>query len=78
VEVFNDVVRENKSSVNRIGKCGRKRKGDAALPSNKRKQPAYDAHNFLWYQKFVKAESTASSLRVKDDNISYLRAGKSI
>ena len=72
VEVFNDVViGENKSSANRLGNCGRKRKDDAALPSNKRKQPAHGAQSFLRYQELVKLESTAASLRVRDENWSY-------
>lgn len=78
VEVFHNVVSEKKSNANRLGKCGRKRKDDAALLSNKRKQPAHGADNFLRYQELVKAKSTASSLRVGDENWSYLRAGKSM
>ena len=68
VEVFDGVVGENKSSANRLGNCGRKRKDDAALPSNKRKQPAHGADSFLRYQELVKAESAAASLRVRDEN----------
>ncbi len=34
--------------------------------------------SFLWYQELVKAEAAATSLRVRDDNFSYLRAGKSM
>jgi hypothetical protein len=76
VEVFNDVVGENKSSANRIGKCGRKRKDGAALSFNKRKYPAHGADNFLRYQELVKAKSSATSLRGRDEKCSYLHAGK--
>jgi hypothetical protein len=56
VEDFQNVGSEKKSNANRLGKCGRKRKDDAALPSNKRKQPAHGAQSFLRYQELVKVE----------------------
>ncbi len=37
VEFIDDVVSATKSNTNRLGKCGRKRKDDDALPSNKLK-----------------------------------------
>jgi hypothetical protein len=79
VEAFvNVVIGENKSSANRLGNCGWKRKDDAALPSNKRKQPAHGANNFLRYQELVKVESTAASLRDRDENMSHREASKSM
>jgi hypothetical protein len=68
VGFFNDVViGESKLSANRLGNCGRKRKDDAVLPSNKRNQPAHGADSFLRYQELVKTESTTASLRVPDE-----------
>jgi hypothetical protein len=80
VEVLNNIDdnNANKSNNNRVGKCGRKRKDDAALPSSKCKQPAHGADSFLRYQDLVKAESTATSILVRDENFSYLRAIKSM
>ena len=51
MEVLNNIDDNsaNKSNNNRVGKCGRKRKDDAALPSNKCKQPAHGADSFLRY-----------------------------
>jgi hypothetical protein len=72
------VIGENKTSANRLDKSGRKRKHDVALPSNKRKQPARGADSFLQYQELVKAETTATSLRVRDENLPYREAGKSM
>jgi hypothetical protein len=77
VEVFHNAVSEKKSNAIRLGKCGWKRKDDAALPSNKRKPPAHGADNFLRYNELVKAESFATSLRVRDERWPYIRAGKS-
>ena len=78
VEVISDVGTTPKNNGNRIGKCGRKRKEDGALPSNKLQKPTRGAGSFLDYQAFVKAESTAASIRVRDEKKSYLRAGKSM
>jgi hypothetical protein len=67
-----------KNNVNRIGKCGRKRKEDGELPSNKLKKSTRGASSFLEYQALVKAETTTSSICIRDENFSYRLAGKSM
>ncbi len=54
VEVVDAVGGAQKDNGNRVGKCGRKRKEDGALPSNKLKQPTRGAGSFLGYQALVK------------------------
>jgi hypothetical protein len=75
VEVVDAVGGAHKDNVNRIGKCGRKRKEDGALPSNKLKKLTRGDGNFLEYQSLVKANASAASLLGRDQNISVLRAG---
>ncbi len=76
VKVFDDVASANKSNANRVGKYGRKGKDDAALPYNKRKQPARGANSFMRHQELIKPKSILSFLRTQDENKSYLRAEK--
>ena len=56
-----------KNIINRIRKCGRKRKEDGSLLSNKLKKPTRGAGSFLEYQALVKAEATATYIRIRDD-----------
>jgi hypothetical protein len=68
----------HKNSDKRIGKCGRRRKEDGALPSNKLKKPMRGANSFLEYQALVKAPATIASLFVRDQNYHVLSAGGSM
>ncbi len=78
VEVVDDIVNSTKSNVRRFGKYGRKRKDDAALPSNKQKKPSHSADILPRYYGFVKAETTKASLSALDQNHCYHRTGKSV
>ena len=66
----------SKSNTKRIGNCGRKRKDDGELPSNKLKKAAHGADSFLEYQEACSTEATASSILIRDENISYSGAAK--
>ena len=76
--VTEGISSSTKSNANRIGNCGRKRKEDFALPSNKLKKPTRGAGSWLQYQELCKTEATAASLLVRDQNYSHSRAGKSM
>jgi hypothetical protein len=49
VKVVDAVGGSQKDNVNRVGKCGRKRKEDGALTSNKLKKPTRGAGSFIEY-----------------------------
>ena len=72
VEVVDAVGGAQKGNGNRVGKqCGRKRKEDGALPSNKFKKPTRGAGSFLDYQAVVKVAvvvATAATIGVVDAN----------
>ena len=78
VDAESDVGAAPTNNGNRIVNCGRKRKEDGALPSNKLQKPTRSADIFLEYQAFVKAKATAASIRVRDEFFPYLRARKSM
>ncbi len=68
----------SKTNINRVGKCGQKRKEDGALPSNKLKKPTHGADSFLRYQKLCRTEATSSSLLMRAEGLSHRVAGKSM
>jgi len=79
VETVVPVLREvSKSNTKRIGNCGRKRKEDGELPSNKLKKTTHGASSFLEYQEVCKTEAVAASIRIRDANVSYRGAAKSM
>ncbi len=49
LELVSVVNVSEKNNVNRVGKCGRKRKQNGVLPSNKLKKPTRGAGSFLEY-----------------------------
>jgi len=78
VEVAEVASSGSKTNVNRVGKCGRKRKEDGALPSNKLKKPSHGAASFLRHQELCKTEATVTSLLMRDEGLSNNAAGKSM
>ncbi len=62
VEVVDAVGGAQKDNGNRVGKFGRKRKEDDALPSNKLKKLTRGAGSFLEYQALMKAKVTAVAI----------------
>jgi hypothetical protein len=71
-------VQSSKSNAKRLGNSGRKRKEEGELPSNKLKRNAYGAESCIEYQEACKAEATAPSLLIRNQNISYRGAAKSM
>jgi hypothetical protein len=67
-----------KSNDKHVGNCGRKRKDDGELASNKLKKATHGTANFLKCQEACKAEATATSIMARDHNISYWAAAKSM
>ncbi len=64
-----------KLNAKRIGKSGRKRKEDVALPSNKLKKPTHGTGSFIVNKELCVEEATATSALVRDHGFSFLRAG---
>ena len=68
----------SKTNAKRVGQSGRKRKDDGELPSNRLKKHVRGADSFLRYQTACKAEATEASILIRDQNMSYRAAGKSM
>ncbi len=79
VETVVPVLSEvSKSNTKRIGNCGRKRKEDGELPSSKLKKTTHGASNFLECHEVCRIEATGASIRIRDANVSYRGAVKSM
>jgi len=66
----------SKSNTKCVGTCGRKCKDDGELPSTKLKKATHGAGSFLEYHKACRAEASATSILIRDENVSYRGAAK--